>query len=849
MDYRTLGRTGVKVSPLCLGAMMFGAFGNTDHDDSIRIIHRAIDAGINFIDTADVYSFGESEEIVGKALAQVKRHQIVLATKVHGTMGKDPNAQGNSRRWIMTECDRSLTRLGTDYIDLYQIHRPSPDTDIDETLGALTDLVRAGKIRYFGSSTFPAHEIVEAQWVAERRGRERFVTEQPPYSILVRSIEKDVLPMCEKYGMGVLSWSPLAGGWLSGAFGPGKENTSRRAAALPHHFDMELPGNQAKLEAVTKLTEVADDAGLPSDSAGARLRARPPGGDVAHHWAAHHGAPGVAATGARAAAELRRARPDRRHRRAGHRPERAGRRLGSGRHRRRLVAPAGALGAARVDQSVLTRGGGWSRSRRGTPARFASTRRSTSSWWAWGWPARRPPWRRARPERRCWPSSAARVRVGRRPSPAGSSTWEAGRPSRARAASPTHRRTWRRSSGPPSGPARTTTASMPTARARRSTSTGWSPSACRSAPRSATSRTASRPMTRGCSSAAVRTATRSTSWRSRYRAATSRSTSTRPAASSWNASVPPCRASAARVVADARAEALVVDGGEVVGVEVRTDDGSRAVRARGGVILATGGFIHNEAMVAEHCPLAHVPDAAWRIGTPADDGRGIRMGAGAGAVTTRLDAFECALPLGPPHRLARGILVNRGGERFVNEDTYTGRIGLQALRDHEGVVYMITDDVIHEPNLLGLRIRYAAATPEELAADIEVPADALARTVREYNEAAAHGEDPAFHKRAPYLQPIGVPPASGIGAIDLRVDHGAIYATFTLGGLVTDPEGAALDGAGRRVPGLYAVGRTAASLAAHDYASGISLGDGSFFGRRAGRHAAHRARAERSSPQ
>ncbi|HXN59863.1 MAG TPA: FAD-dependent oxidoreductase [Acidimicrobiales bacterium] len=308
-------------------------------------------------------------------------------------------------------------------------------------------------------------------------------------------------------------------------------------------------------------------------------------------------------------------------------------------------------------------------------------------------------------------------------------------------------------------------------------------------------------------------------------------------------------ASAARVVADARAEALVVDGGEVVGVEVRTDDRSRAFRARGGVILATGGFIHNEAMVAEHCPLAHVPDAAWRIGTPADDGRGIRMGAGAGAVTTRLDAFECALPLGPPHRLARGILVNGGGERFVNEDTYTGRIGLQALRDHEGVVYMITDDVIHEPNLLGLRIRHAAATPEELAADIEVPADALARTVGAYNEAAAHGEDPAFHKRAPYLQPIGVPPASGIGAIDLRVDHGAIYATFTLGGLVTDPEGAALDVGGRRVPGLYAVGRTAASLAAHDYASGISLGDGSFFGRRSGRHAAHRARAERSSPQ
>ena len=173
MDYRTLGRTGVKVSPLCLGAMMFGAWGNQDHDDSVRIIHRALDAGVNFIDTADVYSAGESEEIVGKALAGGKRAGVVLATKVHGAMGDDPNAQGNSRRWIITECENSLRRLGTDWIDLYQIHRPSPDTDVDETLGALTDLVRQGKIRYFGSSTFPAHEIVQAQWVAERRGRER----------------------------------------------------------------------------------------------------------------------------------------------------------------------------------------------------------------------------------------------------------------------------------------------------------------------------------------------------------------------------------------------------------------------------------------------------------------------------------------------------------------------------------------------------------------------------------------------------------------------------------------------------------------------------------------------------
>ena len=262
MDYRTLGRTGVKVSPLCLGAMMFGAWGTSDHDESIRIIHRALDAGINFVDTADVYSMGESEEIVGKALAQVKREKIVLATKVHGTMGRDPNAQGNSRRWIIAGCENSLRRLGTDYIDLYQIHRPSPDTDIDETLGALTDLVHAGKIRYFGSSTFPAHEIVEAQWVAERRARERFVTEQPPYSILVRGIEADVLPTCQKYNMGVLSWSPLAGGWLSGAFGSGKDNTSRRSAMLPHHYDMSLPGNKQKLDAVNALHELADGAGL-----------------------------------------------------------------------------------------------------------------------------------------------------------------------------------------------------------------------------------------------------------------------------------------------------------------------------------------------------------------------------------------------------------------------------------------------------------------------------------------------------------------------------------------------------------------------------------------------------------
>ena len=198
MQMRTLGRTGVQVSPLCLGAMMFGAWGNTDHDDSIRIIHRALDAGINFIDTADVYSAGESEEIVGKALAGGRRDNVVLATKAHGVMGKDPNQQGNSRRWLIARGGGQPTRLGTDYIDLYQIHRPSPDTDIDETLGALTDLVRAGKVRYIGSSTFPAHEIVEAQYVARATGAASgSCAEQPPYSMLFRGIERDMLPVAQ----------------------------------------------------------------------------------------------------------------------------------------------------------------------------------------------------------------------------------------------------------------------------------------------------------------------------------------------------------------------------------------------------------------------------------------------------------------------------------------------------------------------------------------------------------------------------------------------------------------------------------------------------------------------------
>jgi aryl-alcohol dehydrogenase-like predicted oxidoreductase len=263
MRYRSLGSTGVKVSPLCLGAMMFGPMGNRDQDDCVRIIHRALDAGINFLDTADVYSTGVSEQIVGKALAG-RRDEVVLATKFHAPMGDDPNRRGNSRRWIAQAVEDSLQRLGTDYIDLYQVHRPEPDTDIDDTLSALSDLVHAGKVRYLGSSTFPAEAIVEAQWAAERRGHQRFRVEQPPYSIFVRSIEASVLPTCQRYGMGVIPWSPLNGGFLTGRYRLGAETpTSGRAARLPDRFDPDKPDVQRKLELVPRLETLAQQAGIP----------------------------------------------------------------------------------------------------------------------------------------------------------------------------------------------------------------------------------------------------------------------------------------------------------------------------------------------------------------------------------------------------------------------------------------------------------------------------------------------------------------------------------------------------------------------------------------------------------
>jgi aryl-alcohol dehydrogenase-like predicted oxidoreductase len=239
MEHRHLGRTGVSVSKLCLGTMMFGAWGNPDHDESIRIIQAALGAGINFIDTADVYSAGESEEIVGKAL-KGRRDDVVLATKVWGQMGEEPNRGGISRRWIIQEVENSLRRLDTDWIDLYQVHRPDPNIDIDETLGALTDLVAQGKVRYIGSSSFSAGEIVEAQWAARERNLQRLRTEQPPYSILVRGIEVDVLPTAARHGMGILTYSPLAGGWLSGRWTADTTPTSPARQRLAARFDFSL---------------------------------------------------------------------------------------------------------------------------------------------------------------------------------------------------------------------------------------------------------------------------------------------------------------------------------------------------------------------------------------------------------------------------------------------------------------------------------------------------------------------------------------------------------------------------------------------------------------------------------
>ncbi|MBA2939832.1 aldo/keto reductase [Paenibacillus sp. CGMCC 1.16610] len=259
MKYRILGATGMSVSEFALGTMMFGTMGNSDHEESIRMIHTAMDAGINFIDTADVYSKGESEEIVGKAL-KGKRDKVLLATKFGLPMAHDANQSGGARRWIIRAVEDSLRRLGTDYIDLYQMHRPDPNTDIGETLSALSDLIRSGKVRAIGSSTFPAEQIVEAQWVADKHNHHRFLTEQPRYSILNRTNESAVLPSTQRYRMGVLSYGPLSSGWLSGQMDP---TTGNRASLQKRAFDLSVPGNQLKLAAVQQLTQLATEVEIP----------------------------------------------------------------------------------------------------------------------------------------------------------------------------------------------------------------------------------------------------------------------------------------------------------------------------------------------------------------------------------------------------------------------------------------------------------------------------------------------------------------------------------------------------------------------------------------------------------
>jgi aryl-alcohol dehydrogenase-like predicted oxidoreductase len=273
MNYRMLGGTGISVSGLALGTMMLGPMGNTDEAESIRMIHTALDGGINLVDTADVYSLGQSELIVGKAL-KGRRDEVVLATKFSLPMGDDPNHRGGSPRWVKQAVEDSLRRLDTDYVDLYQMHRPDPSTDIDETLAALSDLIREGKVRVIGSSLFPPDQIVEAQWSADRRGHHRFRTEQPPYSILLRGIEANMLPTAQRYGMGVLTFGPLSSGWLSGRTDP--TNGHRAAGRGARLFDMSVTGNRTKLAAVELLTSLAADVGMPlSHLAVAFVRSHP----------------------------------------------------------------------------------------------------------------------------------------------------------------------------------------------------------------------------------------------------------------------------------------------------------------------------------------------------------------------------------------------------------------------------------------------------------------------------------------------------------------------------------------------------------------------------------------------
>lgn len=264
MEQRPLGETGIWVSELCLGAMMFGAMGNTDHDECVRIVHRAVDAGINFFNTADGYSGGESEQILGEALTDGRRDEAVISVKTGLVLDGNNNHGGGSRRWLNQAVEGSLRRLNTDYIDIYELGVPDAATDLDETLSALTDLVRAGKIRTFGTSKQPPSRLVEARALAEKRGHGYFRTEEVPYSMINRAVEYDLLPTCQRLGVGVLAFSALSGGWLSGRY---QDTSTARGAGSPvraHLARMEPgdPANAVKLAAVQALGDLAKDAGL-----------------------------------------------------------------------------------------------------------------------------------------------------------------------------------------------------------------------------------------------------------------------------------------------------------------------------------------------------------------------------------------------------------------------------------------------------------------------------------------------------------------------------------------------------------------------------------------------------------
>jgi aryl-alcohol dehydrogenase-like predicted oxidoreductase len=267
MEFRPLGTSGVLASRFALGAMSLGSLGTADVEECTGIVRRAVDAGVNVIDTADIYSNGESELIVGRALGR-RRDEVLVASKCFWPMSeRDPNQRGGSRRWILRACEESLARLDMDYLDIYYLHKPDPATDLDESLGAMSDLVHQGKVRMVGISTFPADHIVEVSWASARRGHVMPKVEQPPYSILNRHIEREFLPTCDRYGLGVMVWGPLNSGFLTGKYQrdetPPPHSRSTRSPTPRAAFDRSRPEVVRKLEIVDRLGHLASEAGVP----------------------------------------------------------------------------------------------------------------------------------------------------------------------------------------------------------------------------------------------------------------------------------------------------------------------------------------------------------------------------------------------------------------------------------------------------------------------------------------------------------------------------------------------------------------------------------------------------------